>query len=106
MEENNNFSAVSEAMVVKGRFMISECDQMSLSEKHRATVPIKPSKNKSKTKQLSKKLSVLQSKIESEAEVIQLRMGYRPSHADKMKCEEISDLVQEQEKIKLELKAE
>merc|ERR1712198_161886 len=104
LEENNNFSAVSEAMVVKGRFMISECDQMSLSEKHRATVPIKPSKNKSKTKQLSKKLSVLQSKIESEAEVIQLRMGYRPSHADKMKCEEISDLVQEQEKIKLELK--
>merc|ERR1712198_424414 len=44
LEENNNCSAVSEAMVVKGRFMISECDQMSLSEKHRATVPIKPSR--------------------------------------------------------------
>jgi len=104
LEENNNCSGETEAMVVKGRFMISECDQMSLMEKHRATVQIKPTTRKSKTKQLSKKLSVLQSKIESESEVIQLRMGYRPSHADKMKCEEISDLVQEQEKIKLELK--
>ena len=53
---------------------------------------------------MSRKLSALQSKIDTESEVYQAKMGYRPSHADKMKCEEISDLMQEKEKIKLELK--
>lgn len=95
-EENNN------QFTTKGRFTIS--DSMSFSEKHKATLPTRSSGRKSKSKQLSKKLSALQSKIETEAEVIQMKMGYRPSHADKMKCEQIIDLVQEQEKIKLELK--
>ena len=96
--------------MTKGRFIIeSLCDEsLSLSEKHRAgaaTVSGKSStKRSSKTKQLSRKLSALQSKIETESEVYQAKMGYRPSHADKMKCEEISDLMQEKEKIKLELK--
>jgi len=99
-EENNNSAFVT----TTGRFIISECDSMSFSEKHRATLPVKKNSAKNKTKQLSKKLSALQTKIETEAEVMQLRMGYRVSHADKMKCEQISDLVQEQEKIKLELK--
>jgi len=103
VEENNN-SEEREAIVVKGRFMISDSDSLSLSEKHRATVPVKQSGRKSKTKQLSKKLSALQTKIETESEVIQMKIGYRPSHADKMKVEEISDLMQEKEKIRLELK--
>ena len=99
-EENNN----SSAFTTKGRFTVSDVDSMSFSEKHKATLPTRSSGRKSKSKQLSKKLSALQSKIETEAEVIQMKMGYRPSHADKMKCEQIIDWVQEQEKIKLELK--
>ena len=105
---NNNNSSSSHAAgerMTKGRFIITECDEtLSLSEKHRATVPGKTKSSRSKTKQLSRKLSALQSKIETESEVFQQKMGYRPSYADKMKCEEISDLVQEKEKIKLELK--
>jgi len=105
---NNNSSSSSHAAgerMTKGRFIITECDEsLSLSEKHRATVPGKTKSSRSKTKQLSRKLSALQSKIETESEVFQQKMGYRPSYADKMKCEEISDLVQEKEKIKLELK--
>lgn len=114
LEGNNNNNSFSEAPepipVTKGRFIIeSLCDEsLSLSEKHRAgaaSVSGKSSNKRSnKTKQLSRKLSVLQSKIETESEVYQAKMGYRPSHADKMKCEEISDLMQEKEKIKLELK--
>ena len=77
---------------------------MSLSELHHATVPGKTRSSRSKTKQLSRKLSALQSKLETESEVFQQKMGYRLSYADKMKCEAISDLVQEKEKIKLELK--
>ena len=77
---------------------------MSLSELHLATVPGKTRSSRSKTKQLSRKLSALQSKLETESEVFQQKMGYRLSYADKMKCEAISDLVQEKEKIKLELK--
>jgi len=104
-EPNNNITEANSAEVTKGRFIISDSyESLSLSDRHRATVPVKSSAKKSKTKQLSKKLSALQSKIETEAEVIQMRMGYRPSHADKMKHEEISDLMQEKEKIKLELK--
>ena len=100
-EENNNLSAFT----TKGRFTVSDADSfMSFSEKHKATLPTRSSGRKSKSKQLSKKLSALQSKIETEAEVIQMKMGYRPSHADKMKSEQIIDWVQEQEKIKLELK--
>jgi len=114
LEGNNNnnsfFESPEPSPVTKGRFIIeSLCDEsLSLSEKHRAgaaTVSGKSStKRSSKTKQLSRKLSALQSKIETESEVYQAKMGYRPSHADKMKCEEISDLMQEKEKIKLELK--
>jgi len=114
LEGNNNNNSFLESPepspVTKGRFIIeSLCDEsLSLSEKHRegaATSSGKSStKRSNKTKQLSRKLSVLQSKIETESEVYQAKMGYRPSHADKMKCEEISDLMQEKEKIKLELK--
>lgn len=100
-EENNNLSS---AFTTKGRFTVSDVDTMSFSEKHKATLPTRSSGRKNKSKQLSKKLSALQSKIETEAEVIQMKMGYRPSHADKMKSEQIIDWVQEQEKIKLELK--
>jgi len=90
----------------KGRFSISEPDSaMSLSEEHRARLPVPSSgRSRSKSKLLSRKLSVLQSKIESESEEFQKSLGYRPSLADKMKCEEISDLMQEKTKIKLELK--
>ena len=90
----------------EGRFSISDSDcSLSLSEKHRARVPVGSSvRSKSKSKQLSKKLSLLQSKIESESEEFQKSLGYRPSMADKMKCEEISHLMQEKTKIKLELK--
>merc|ERR1719215_1941763 len=109
---NNNFSeSLEPRKSTKGRFIIeSLCDteSLSLSEKHRAGAATgsgkSSSKRSNKTKQLSRKLSVLQSKIETESEVYQAKMGYRPSHADKMKCEEISDLMQEKEKIKLELK--
>ena len=114
-EGNNNNNSISESLEprksTKGRFIIeSLCDteSLSLSEKHRAGAATgsgkSSSKRSNKTKQLSRKLSVLQSKIETESEVYQAKMGYRPSHADKMKCEEISDLMQEKEKIKLELK--
>lgn len=90
----------------KGRFTIIESDcSMSLSEKHRDRLPVKTwVRSKSKSRQLSRKLSVLQSKIESESEEFQKSLGYRPSLADKMKCEEISDLLLEKTKIKLELK--
>jgi len=114
-EGNNNNNSFSESLEprksTKGRFIIeSLCDTetLSLSEKHRAGAATgsgkSSSKRSNKTKQLSRKLSVLQSKIETESEVYQAKMGYRPSHADKMKCEEISDLMQEKEKIRLELK--
>merc|ERR1719326_894818 len=90
----------------KGRFTISESDcSMSLSEKHRDRQTVKTSvRSRSKSRQLSRKLSVLQSKIETESEEFQKSLGYRPSLADKMKCEEISDLMLEKTKIKLELK--
>jgi len=114
LEGNNNNNSFLESPepspVTKGRFIIeSLCDEsLSLSEKHRAGAATgsgkSSTKRSNKTKQLSRKLSVLQSKIETESEVYQAKMGYRPSHADKMKCEEISDLMQEKEKIKLELK--
>ena len=78
---------------------------MSLSEKHRDRQAVKTSvRSRSKSRQLSRKLSVLQSKIETESEEFQKSLGYRPSLADKMKCEEISDLMLEKTKIKLELK--
>jgi len=96
--------------VTMGRFLVqSLCDE-SLSRQaslSRATKPVSvksSAKRSNKTKHLSRKLSALQSKIDTESEVYQAKMGYRPSHADKMKCEEISDLMQEKEKIKLELK--
>jgi len=111
INNNNSFLESPEPNpVTKGRFIIeSLCDEsLSLSEKHRAGAATgsgkSSTKRSNKTKQLSRKLSVLQSKIETESEVYQAKMGYRPSHADKMKCEEISDLMQEKEKIKLELK--
>jgi len=90
----------------KGRFTITESDScLSLSEKHRDRLPVKTwVRSKSKSRQLSRKLSVLQSKIESESEEFQKSLGYRPSLADKMKCEEISDLLLEKTKLKLELK--
>ena len=78
---------------------------MSLSEKHRDGLPVKTwVRSKSKSRQLSRKLSVLQSKIETESEEFQKSLGYRPSLADKMKCEEISNLLLEKTKLKLELK--
>ena len=46
----------------------------------------------------------MQSKIETESEEFQKSLGYRPSLADKMKCEEISNLLLEKTKLKLELK--
>lgn len=107
-DENNSDSNSGQFLktIHKGRFFISdsECSQ-SLSEKHRARLPVAaPVRSKSKSKQLSRKLSVLQSKIETESQEFQKSLGYRPSLADKMKCEEISDLMQEKTKIKLELK--
>merc|ERR1719189_1564466 len=98
VSDNNNHQ--------KGRFTISESDcLMSLSEKHRDRQAVKTSvRSRSKSRHLSRKLSVLQSKIETESEEFQKSLGYRPSLADKMKCEEISNLLLEKTKLKLELK--
>ena len=105
-EDNGGTSHWPSGARQDGRFSISDSDcSLSLSEKHRARVPVGSSvRSRSKSKQLSKKLSMLQSKIESESEEFQKSLGYRPSMADKMKCEEISHLMQEKTKIKLELK--
>jgi len=96
-----------------GRFTISQNESMSLSEKHLESnyhlserrSSSKSSPKRSRSKQMSKKLSVLKMKIESCEEQFQRRMGYRPSHADKMKDEELSNLINEQTKLKQELKS-
>eukprot|EP00092_Neocalanus_flemingeri_P010592 GFUD01011410.1.p1 GENE.GFUD01011410.1~~GFUD01011410.1.p1 ORF type:complete len:488 (+),score=109.52 GFUD01011410.1:557-2020(+) len=98
---------------IKGRFSICENESMSLSEKHfessynlpERRSSSKSSPKRSRSKQMSKKLSVLKMKIESSEEEFQRRMGYRPSHADKMKDEELSNLINEHTKLKQELKS-
>jgi len=103
---------IATSYTIKGRFTICDNESMSLSEKHLQSnfnsserrSSGKSSPKRSKSKQLSKKLSVLKMRIESCEEEFQQRMGYRPSHADKMKDEELSNLINEQTKLKQELK--
>lgn len=102
---------VEKCYTVKGRFTVCENESLSLSEKHCESnyrsdkrSSSKSSPKRSRSKQMSKKLSVLKMKIESCEEEFQIKMGYRPSHADKMKDEELSNLINEQTKLKQELK--
>lgn len=103
---------IETSYTIKGRFTICDNESMSLSEKHLQSnfnsserrSSGKSSPKRSRSKQLSKKLSVLKMRIESCEEEFQQRMGYRPSHADKMKDEELSNLINEQTKLKQEQK--
>jgi len=100
---------VEKSFTIKGRFTV--CENESFSERHlesnyRLTEKrsSKSSPKRSRSKQVSKKLSVLKMKIEECEEEFKMRMGYRPSHSDKMKDEELSNLINEQTKLKQELK--
>jgi len=102
---------VEKSYTINGRFTVCEKGSSSLSEKHFESnyhLPekrsSKSSPRKSRSKQVSKKLSVLKMKIEHCEEEFERKMGYRPSHADKMKDEELSNLMSEQTKLKQELK--
>ena len=100
---------VEKSCTIKGRFTV--CENESFSERHLESNyrlsekrSSKSSPKRSRSKPVSKKLSVLKMKIEECEEEFQMRMGYRPSHSDKMKDEELSYLINEQTKLKQELK--
>ena len=96
---------------VKGRFTVNETESLSLSEKHMQwsnhwseNKTSKSSPKRSRSKQVSKKISVLKQKIEICEHRFEDRMGYRPSFADKMKDEELCTLINQQTELKKELK--
>jgi len=94
---------------VKGRFVVVENDTPHLTLRHLDILPVKrqsskPSPRRKKSKQLSKKISALESRIETSEEEYERRVGYRPSYADKMNCEVLGSLISEQTKLKKELK--
>jgi len=112
LEPMHQEDPVDKVYTIKGRFTICENEYMTLSEKHLESnynlserrSSSKSSPKRSRSKQISKKLSILKMKIEACEGDFQIRMGYRPSHADKMKDEELSNLINEQTKLKQELK--
>jgi len=85
-------------------------ESLSLSERHMASntknserKTNKSSFRRSKAK-INKKISALQSDIEICEQEFQARKGYRPSYADKINDEELCKLIDQQTKLKQELK--
>jgi len=98
MEEPMNKSSPmnSESLTLSERHLVS-------SVKHSDRKTNKSSFRRSKAR-ITKKLSALQSEIETCELAFQARKGYRPSHADKINDEELCKLIYEQIKLKQELK--
>jgi len=94
---------------MESRFEKSE--SFSLSEKHLESNYSQLSKKrtskssrKRKESEICKKLSLLQNMIETCEITFRMRAGYRPSHADKLKDEELYNLISQQTKLNQELK--
>merc|ERR550534_2470152 len=98
MEERMNKSSpmYSKSLTLSERHLVS-------SVKHSDRKTNKSSFRRSKAR-ITKKLSALQSEIETCELEFQARKGYRPSHADKINDEELCKLINEQIKLKQELK--
>jgi len=94
---------------IESRF--EESASYSLSEKHlESNYPqlsktrASKSSRKRKEAEISKKLSLLQDMIETCELTFRMRTGYRPSYADKLKDEELNNLINQQTKLHQELK--
>jgi len=93
---DSRLSANPESLSLSERHLVS-------SIKHSDRKTSKSSFRRSKAR-ITKKLSALQSEIETCELAFQARKGYRPSYADKINDEELCKLINEQTKLKQELK--